>query len=1007
MPSVSRIIRLLIGCDSVDTSLEIVKYLSDSKQAVHYMRVDSASAIKAALEESWDIFVCDLHMENFSNHEVFETLHDLSLNIPLVLLCRPGERDVISVKALAVGAIEVFEIDQLGSIPPCIFDALEHASRTTSYGDEKLSWDDFPSGLLLVDSHWQIRDSNSNAKHIAGNLAGRFFDIWQEDSRVFLEQRCRSFAVGEGSEEVVGSVAEPLKLKANNGFYRVHLQRVKRGDALQYSAMLQDISDDVALNTQRQDDLQNLKQQYRDTLSRFNETQKRDTNTLLAKTQFLSQIGHEIRTPMNAISGFAEALNRRALDPDSKVLANRISRASSMLLSVVNDLLDFSKIEANQLQILRDPFFLNDVLDDLAFIMIGSAKAKQLELSIVSPEQQFTYLEGDDLRLKQILINLTANAIKFTEVGSVSLAVEVIKREAGQITYKFSVKDTGIGMDSEQITKIMEPFAQASMDISRRYGGTGLGLSICRSLIEKMGGELMVKSQPAKGSTFYFTLSFPLLTYPTSKLQKMADVTVLIADDNPIALQGLDATVASMNWQPKTFASGSDLLTSLQQHPEWQGPHCLVLLDWKMPDIDGFEVAERISDILPPEKRPIIFMITSRESAQLLDSDNSRFVDRILDKPLSTGALYDAVLSVMKDRFDMENNDEQRLANFNILVVEDSDLNAELVKTILDEEGANVEVMMTGKEALNQLLEKDCNADIVLLDLQLPDIDGFEVATTIRETFASEALPIIAMTARESAEDRLHARRVGMDDWIAKPLNRERLVLLIQQYCLQNTRPKIPEEVGGDPDASARFIRLRWERLPLINSKSSNVVTHVRDVYLKLLQKFINNYMKPMQALEAGNLDDNEVAKLAHKLRGGSLSLGLERLSELCLVFEESMSNSVKYRPSNEELALVLRQSVDVVLPMLEDTSAQVGPLQNNSEVDVASLRACLLEGIDLLKTYNLEQVNPFLKQLQTLGMEQLLQDINHQLDDFDFSGAVRIARHKVKTLSEPLDRGQ
>lgn len=1009
MPNHTRDLRILIGCDSVDTTLAIVKYLSGGKQSMHYVRVDSASAIKLALKDDWDVFICDLHMEKLASHDVFLTLHELAINVPLVLLCRQGERNDIAMKALAISAVEVVEITQLAALEDCVREIVENAQNTSSLSDNQLSWQDLASAVMRLNTQWQILDCNQDAKRLLLDAEESFFKIWQDSSRLSLQQLCRSFALGNANETTIGSVAEPLQLQASSGYYIVHIKRISRADAVQYSAVLQDIGRDVDIYQQRLQDQQELKDQYSDTLARLSESQKRDTDTLLAKTQFLSQVGHEIRTPMNAISGFAEALSQRALDPQSKVLANRISRASSMLLSVVNDLLDFSKIEANQLQIQREPFFLNDVLDDLAFIMSGSAKAKHLELSIVGPEQQFTYLEGDDLRLKQVLINLAANAIKFTETGAVTLGVEQIKREAGHINYKFSVKDSGIGMSPEQITKIMEPFVQANVEISRRYGGTGLGLTICRSLVEKMGGELKVNSQLGKGTTFYFTLGFPLLPYPAHKLQKLTGVKVLIADDNSIALQGLEATVAAMNWQSVAFASGVQLLETLQRRTEWHGPHCLVLLDWNMPGLDGFEAAERINDMLPPEKRPIIFMVTSRESEQLASNPASQYVDRILDKPLSPGVLYDAMQNAMDDRGATVNSAEivPRLKGYNILVVEDSDLNLELVKSILSDEGANVESAINGKEALTALNKPIFSIDLVLLDLQLPDMDGFAIATAIRAKYDSEALPVICMTARDSAEDRLRARQVGMDDWISKPLNSERLVLLIQQYCQHHSKLQPGQELVVKQDATARFIRLRWERLPLLNSKSPNIVTHEHEVYRRLLQKFIHNYLKQLQALEMGELDDNQVTKLAHKLRGGSLSLGLERLSELCLVFEEFASQKISFRPNNEELAYVLRQSVETIKPMLEEAPISIRPSQNNADVDPASLQACLLEGITLLQTYNPEQIQPFLKDLEDLGMGKLLDDINHQLDDYDFNGAVRLVMQHAKMSGIALDRGQ
>ncbi|HSG60392.1 MAG TPA: response regulator [Pseudomonadales bacterium] len=993
-------LRVLVGLDSIEHTLTIIKFLTNQHYHVEYLRVDTPLGIMQALHNRWDIFICDIHLASLSEQDFFKTMSHLAISMPLMLLCHAGEQEDIAVDALAIGALDVITLTELNNIVQILDDLRNVAAQDTSLSTELMSCDDMPVPVLLLDSQWRCVHQNLAAKrlNIDVSVSQQFFDIWVADSQLTLRQQLQSFSVGDQADEIIGSIHEPLALEKLAGrYFVVKVRRVHSSQSSQYILILDEITRDVAIYNSRIDEQKRLKEHYSNTLSRVSESQKRDADTLIAKTQFLSQVGHEIRTPMNAISGFADALNRRPLDAESKMLANRISRASSMLLSVVNDLLDFSKIEANQLQIQSEPFFLNDVLDDLAFIMSGSAKAKHLELSIVAPPQQFTYLEGDDLRLKQILINLAANAIKFTEQGSVALDVREVKREQGNICYRFTIKDTGIGMSSEQILKIMQPFVQANVDISRRYGGTGLGLSICRSLVEKMGGELKVTSKLHQGSSFYFELNFPLLPYPQDKLQKISGVKVLIADDNPIALKGLEATVASMNWQPTIFNSGSELLEKLANHPEWHGPHCLVLLDWKMPHIDGFATAEKIHQLLPPEKRPIIFMVTSRESELLLNNEEAQFVDRILDKPLSPGGLYDAMLSLMNVRSYVSSDvSSKRLANFHIFVVEDSDLNVELIKTILIDEGASLDIAMTGQEALVKIKATDATIDVVLLDLQLPDIEGFEVAEQLRQFHDAEALPIIAMTARESSEDRQKAKQVGMNDWVGKPINRERLVLLIQQYGKQRMQ-KNGQDNHAKIDGASRFVRLRWERLPVINSKSVNIVTHERAVYQSLLQKFLNAYSEPLAQLQAGSLTDQDVNKLAHKLRGGSLSLGLERLSELCLVYEEYVAKIIKYRPSNDDLATILKQSIDTVRSMLSEEATRFVTRENTPQLDREQLEACLNKGITSLESHDLQQIQPFLEQLDEIGMGQLLNDVNHQLDDFDFSGAVRVVRNEAK----------
>lgn len=995
-------IRVLLGLECIEQALSIVKYLSDNQFRVEYLRVDNLPALKLALHEDWDIFICDVHLSEMGGPNFFGNINQLPINVPLVLLCQSHEKNTMAVDALTVGALDVIgmsELDRLATIIEDILKSTQHLKNASHDASVEI-FNQLPAPLILLDSQWRFLDLNQPAKKLIDRVLGDdfFLDIWTEHSKVSLQQHLKNFSLADQSESSIGSIDEPLiMLNQRSVFYSVKIHRSRESDSHAYALILIDITKDVSIYNSRLEEQKRLKENYSHTLSRVTENQKRDTDTLLAKSQFLSQVSHEIRTPMNAISGFADALNRRPLDPEAKMLANRISRASSMLLSVVNDLLDFSKIEANKLHIQSEPFFLNDVLDDLAFIMSGSAKAKQLELSIVSPRQQFTYLEGDDLRLKQILINLAANALKFTDQGAVSVSVDEVKREPGSIRYRFIVKDTGIGMSSEQVSKIMQPFEQANVEISRRYGGTGLGLSICRSLVEKMGGELKVKSKPGEGSTFYFELNFPLLPYPDNKLQKLAAVKVLIADDNPIALKGLEATVAAMNWQPTTFSSGEEILQALADHPEWQGPHCLILLDWKMPHIDGFATAERIHQLLPSEKRPIIFMVTSRESEQLINTEESQYLDRILDKPLSPGVLYDAMLQFMNERsHSVELVSTKRLANFHIFVVEDSDLNVELIKTILLDEGATLEVATNGYDAIEKITSSTQKIDLVLMDLQLPDIQGFEVVTKLRTTFTREDLPILAMTARESEEDRRLAKHVGMNDWISKPINRERLVLLVQQYG-----QAIIEKNKLNPDLQSssanRFVRLRWERLPVVNSKSENIVTHERAVYQSLLQKFLNAYTDPLSKLEAGEMTENEIYKLAHKLRGGSLSLGLERLSELCLVFEEFVAKHGNYCPTPEELAGVLKQSLETVRPMLDQQDARSIALENNPEVVTEDLEHSLNSGFVLLESHDFEQINPFLAQLGELGMTQLLHDINHQLDDFDFRGAQRVIRSEAK----------
>jgi len=1009
MATSSSTIKVLIASDSSEQALHLVKTIANGGYLVDYLRVDSALSIKQSATEHWDLLIADIHLAQLAEQGFFKSIGLMNLSIPLILLCDEGEEIDIAVNALNIGAKGVFPPSKFGVIIDTLNKVVDDSQHRVESESNAEDWTNLPLAGVITNSQWQIVKANTLAtKLLDETLETSLFDCWSGSSKTMVSQLCKSFAIGYEPYLSIGTIDEPLELATDGRhFFRLKIHRLSSHQSTQYHAFFEDITNDIILYNRFLDQQTKLKEQYSSALSSLAETQKRDTDTLIAKTQFLSQVSHEIRTPMNAISGFAESLNKLSLDPEAKALTTRISRASSLLLSVVNDLLDFSKLESNQFHIQQEAFFLNDVLDDLAFIMGGSAKSKNLEFTIMGPPQELTYLEGDDLRLKQVFINLAANAIKFTEKGSVTFDIKTIKRERDHISFKFSIKDTGIGMTSDQVNKIMQPYVQANMDISRRYGGTGLGLSICRSLIEKMGGELKVTSIPDEGSTFYFELTFKLLPYPSNKLQKLSGVKVLIADDNPIALKGLETSVASMNWLPTTFYSGESLIKGLVEHVEWQGPHCIVLLDWKMPEMDGVATAQKIHKLLPEDKRPLIFLVTSKDSDTLIELEKSQHIDQILDKPVLPAALYQAVIDNIKERSPqiLSDNPIDRLLNCNILVVEDSDLNLDLIRSLLEESGAIVHVAMNGQKAIDMMMEQSDTVDLVLLDIQLPDFDGFEVARKLREHFDASALPILAMSARIGIEDKELAKQAGMNDWISKPINRERLFATIEQYMhRQPSSELVKSEHLSSHEVNSRFSKLRWDNLPVINSKSNHIVTQQKDVYHRLLHKFISANLPALQLLEAGTMSEEKIFKLAHKLRGGSLSLGLEKLSELCLMFEEFSANKTKQHPSFDDLTRTLRQSIDTINSMLRDTTTK--KVINNPSQDMTdeALTSCFKFGLKVLSSHSLQEVKPFLEQLQSYGLEQIYRDVEHQLDDFDFSGAARVIKTAAKVKGLDLD---
>ena len=511
-----------------------------------------------------------------------------------------------------------------------------------------------------------------------------------------------------------------------------------------------------------------------------------------AKSSFLANMSHEIRTPMNAVLGLCYLLAKRPLDEDSHSLVSKIESASQSLLAIINDILDFSKIEAGRLEIANAPFKLSEMLDHLAVLMSSAAGSKRLEL-IITPAEVDAVI-GDSMRLQQVLVNLLSNAIKFTEHGEVELRIRVAEQQGEQALLLFSVRDTGIGISDQQLQNIFTAFAQADNTISRRFGGSGLGLTISAQLVRLMGGELQVKSSVGVGSEFRFVLPLNFDRNAEVSKSNLVDLQLLVVDDSSAARDALTLTVQHLGWQADEAASGLAAIEQIQHKADQHNLYDVLLLDWKMPGMDGLATAQYIRETLSEKsprlhRPPIVLMVTAFDSSALQHTPGMHHVDGVLNKPVTPSILYNAIVKVLYRRSGsvavstlLAAQAQQRIPGIRVLLVDDSEINREVAQHILEGDGAVVSLASNGQEALDWLCAHQGAVDIVLMDMQMPVMDGLTATREIRRNPAWASLPVLALTAGVFQDSKYAAQAAGLNDFIAKPFKVERLVALIQQW---------------------------------------------------------------------------------------------------------------------------------------------------------------------------------------------------------------------------------
>ncbi|MBT7300423.1 MAG: response regulator, partial [Victivallales bacterium] len=508
-------------------------------------------------------------------------------------------------------------------------------------------------------------------------------------------------------------------------------------------------------------------------------------------SDFLANMSHEIRTPMNAIIGMSHLLQKSDLPHRERDYVNKVDGAAHNLLRIIDDILDFSKIEAGKLSIECTEFDLNELLADLSSTISLKAHRKGLEMVFATEQAVPTILVGDPLRIRQILLNFCSNAIKFTEAGAVTVETSCLERGDAEATLRFAVRDTGIGLSTDQQSKLFSAFTQADSSTTRRYGGTGLGLAISKELSGMMGGEIGVDSELGCGSTFWFTAVFSLgeesrskdYTLPSVDLRGMK---VLVVDDNGPSREVLASCLREFSFEVQEAGSGAAALKELGlTNTSRARPYDLVLLDWDMPDLDGIETSLQMRDLPGADSIRLIIMVTAYEREQAMRRGREANIEGVLVKPMSRSTLFDTVMAVFGQASrigdagllgtlaPVEGLDS--LSGAHVLVVEDIEDNQQVAREVLENAGFRVTVAGNGQEAVARITAGEEDFDLVLMDLQMPEMDGYAATREIRKHDRFKSLPILAMTADAMSGVAEKALAAGMNAHTTKPIDPPKL----------------------------------------------------------------------------------------------------------------------------------------------------------------------------------------------------------------------------------------